>query len=54
MKKIRPVPDPERPGLVQGFCGDCPETGPRTLIQEHALLWWIGHNDGHKAVSRLK
>lgn len=51
--KVRPVPEPEMQGAVQGAC-TCGQAGPETLSEEKATLWGIGHADGHKAVSKLK
>ena len=51
--KVRPVAEPENPGAVQGAC-TCGQAGPETLSEEKAILWGIGHGDGHKAVSKPK
>lgn len=51
--KVRPVPESQKPGAVQGAC-TCGRVGPETESKENAALWGVGHSDGHKAVANLK
>lgn len=50
--KVRPVPESNDPGIVQGTC-TCGEKGPATPSATNASLWCVGHHDGHRAASRV-
>lgn len=50
---VRPVSEPQEPGAVQGAC-TCGEAGPEVMSKENAVLWGVGHTDGHQAISKLK